>query len=386
MHPTIARAAIGRFCPPGGSALDPFCGSGTVLVEALAGGRRGHGIDASPLAVAIARVRTTALGDGGRSRLVETAAAIAEAAGAQARKRVRPAIPPWAARERERFATHVALELLGLRERIMATPEDAVGWALRMSLSSLLVKFAKSGLEAPRDGASKRVGRGVPSSFFFRRVEELARGLEELERGTPPGTKAPQCQIGDARECADIVDASVDLVLTSPPYAGTYDYALHHGVRFLWLGLPERAFAAAQLGVRDRGLGTERRAWVQGRRAWLSQIGRVLAPGGHAVLVVGDGVVQDRPEDAAEVIHDAAAGSELVPVALASQEQTVWDRRLRDIFGGRPRREHILLLRRAGRAGGAGLSPGYVPGLRRADRAKHSGSRRDHASGRSRRS
>ena len=75
MHPSIARGAMAAFSAPGDAVVDPFCGSGTVLVEAMGLGRRAFGVDASPLGVAIARVRTTLLGDAGRERLVAEAAA-----------------------------------------------------------------------------------------------------------------------------------------------------------------------------------------------------------------------------------------------------------------------------------------------------------------------
>ena len=86
MHPSMARGAIAAFSAPGEAVVDPFCGSGTVLVEAMGLGRRALGVDASPLGVAIARVRTTLLGDAGRERLVTDAATIAEESGERARK------------------------------------------------------------------------------------------------------------------------------------------------------------------------------------------------------------------------------------------------------------------------------------------------------------
>jgi DNA modification methylase len=48
-------------CPPGGTVLDPMCGSGTTLVAAAASGRHYLGFDRSPEAVAIARDRLDGL-------------------------------------------------------------------------------------------------------------------------------------------------------------------------------------------------------------------------------------------------------------------------------------------------------------------------------------
>jgi hypothetical protein len=75
-------------------------------------------------------------------------------------------------------------------------------------------------------------------------------------------------------------------------------------------------------------------------------MGRVLRPGGHALLVVGDGVVANRPEDAADAVAADAPAAALRPVARASQARMTRDRRLLAIFDTRPRREHLLLLRR----------------------------------------
>jgi len=346
MHPSMARGAVTAFTAPGDAVVDPFCGSGTVLVEAMGLGRRALGVDASPLGVAIARVRTTLLGEAGRERLVAGAATIAEESGERARKRKRPDVPGWAKREIVRFHPHVLFELLGLRELVMASPEDDVGRALRLCLSSILVKFMKAGPTAPRDGAEKRIARGVPSRMLADRATELARGLAALERRTPPGTPAPEISEGDAR-ALPMPDATVALVLSSPPYAGTYDYAALHDARFLWLGLSEKKFRRVQLGARSQQVGdvsgTEWRA-EQGR--FMAEVARVLRPGGRALLVVGDGVLDGRPENAPDGIAEAGSAVGLAPVARASQARPLHDRRLAEIFADHPRREHLLLLQK----------------------------------------
>ena len=346
MHPSIARGALTAWSKAGERVVDPFCGSGTVLVEAMGLGRRAIGVDASPLGTIIARVRTTLLGERGRDRLREEAARIAEESGENARKRRRPESPPWAKKEFERFHPHVALELLGLRALVMDTPEDDVGHALRLCLSSILVKVMKAGPEAPRDGQEKRIGRGIPSRLFTDRADELARGLAALERRVPAGTPAPEIRLGDARDLRFIDDASVALVVSSPPYAGTYDYAAQHDVRFTWLELPRRAFRDTQIGARAAGLGADPRAWRDSQRRWIGEVARVLAPGGHAMLVVGDGVVGGEAEDAPDAVASASHPLGLEPIARASQARPVIDNRLQAIFATRPRREHLLLLRK----------------------------------------
>jgi DNA modification methylase len=50
---------VNACCPPGGTVLDPFCGSGTTLVAAAESGRRFLGIDINPDAVRISQRRVT---------------------------------------------------------------------------------------------------------------------------------------------------------------------------------------------------------------------------------------------------------------------------------------------------------------------------------------
>lgn len=60
-HPKFVQAVIEYFTEKGDCVLDPFMGSGTTAVEALASGRRFLGIDINPLATFLAQVKTTCL-------------------------------------------------------------------------------------------------------------------------------------------------------------------------------------------------------------------------------------------------------------------------------------------------------------------------------------
>ena len=113
---------------------------------------------------------------------------------------------------------------------------------------------------------------------------------------------------GDAR-ALPMADASAALVLSSPPYAGTYDYAAMHDARFLWLGLSPKKFRRVQLGARSQHVGRRLgRAWRAEQARFMAEIARVLRPGGRALLVVGDGVVDGRAENAPDGIAAARRG------------------------------------------------------------------------------
>jgi site-specific DNA-methyltransferase (adenine-specific) len=58
--PTPLMEDVVKICRPGGVVLDPFAGSGTTVVAALASGRRGVGFELSPAYAAIARRRCRA--------------------------------------------------------------------------------------------------------------------------------------------------------------------------------------------------------------------------------------------------------------------------------------------------------------------------------------
>jgi hypothetical protein len=67
--PVFARAAIQAFTHPGDLVVDPHVGGGTTLVEALAAGREGVGVDISALAEFVTTVKCTVYSEAELDRL-----------------------------------------------------------------------------------------------------------------------------------------------------------------------------------------------------------------------------------------------------------------------------------------------------------------------------
>lgn len=362
LHPATVAHLI-RYAPTAiaanGVALDPFCGSGTVLVEARAAGLAAHGFDLSPLAVELAAVKSLVATPTELERLVDRARDITNdviAKGKEARRAGYQASPHHHAKElsaRHRnkllatwFAPHVRRELEALAEHVdeLHAKHPASAKVLRMVLSAILYKVSRRTSDTNPAPTEKQIGRGAVARLFLAKTNELARGLAEL-----PSRGEVSVAVLDARQLATAVKpGAATHIITSPPYPGTYDYAHHHDLRFAFLGLPFGEFSTKELGSRRafaKAPTAALAAWRADTKAYLAAMSAALAPQGFIALVVGDSVAGAAAIYALDEIR-ALLPPELDLVASASQERPQLGAVEARAFANRPKAEHILILRR----------------------------------------
>jgi SAM-dependent methyltransferase len=348
MHPLTARRLVEGLSAPGDAVLDPFCGSGTVLVEARLAGRRGTGIDANPLAVALATTKTRRYPTRDLERLVHEAARISDEADARRKARA-GATRNYGTVDRELFDPHVLFELDGLRAGIERLPRSPVRDALWLALSSLLVKVSRKPGDSAEGVAPRRLASGFTVRMFRRRAEELASQLDEFARLARPSSPPGDARLGDARVLEGVRDSSIALIATSPPYPGVYDYHEQHEARLRWLGFDGSGFEASEIGSRRElnPLGASAlRRWRDDFGQALAATRRVLVPHGAAVLLIADSAIGATPIYADEVGDELAAQAGLYLAAVASQERPHFHGPTANAFRRRPRCEHALLFRR----------------------------------------
>lgn len=364
-HPVTARRLVEAFCPKGGVVLDPFCGSGTVLVEAMLAGRDAIGTDLNPLAVMLARAKTFARPPEKSAALVASAREVAAFADAR-RKAKAGATKRLSDEDVALFAPHVLLELDSLRAGIAKAPPEHRP-ELGLVLSAILVKVSQKKGDTSEDKVAKRIAAGYPAKLFVKKTEELAARFDAfaamLARASGASGRKPKARVflDDATKLENVAPKSVDAVVTSPPYVATYDYLEHHALRLRWLGLDASALENGELGSRRSYAGASGEealaSWSRELDRLFRALARVTKPGGHVVLLMADSATapgrrggQAVALRADEIVADVASASGLLePVACATQARPHFHGLSAAAFGDRPRGEHAILLRRVSR-------------------------------------
>lgn len=260
-HPPAIRCLIDRYSKPGDSILDPFCGSGTLLVEALVAGRNAVGVDVDPVAAFISRVKSRPIAP---KRLEKAFERLTEAL-AKVRRPTRKydrlmhedlspvALARWGRNLRipsipnieHWFRVYVALDLGMLRTTILRGPFAPRVRDFFMGCFASIIRNASnadpvpvSGLEVTAhmrrlDAAGRRID---PFELFERRVQREIAGMRELwESAAKASIRVVHW---DATTLwSKLRSEKFDVVITSPPYNTAVDYYRRHTLEMYWLGL-----------------------------------------------------------------------------------------------------------------------------------------------------
>ena len=255
-HPQMVRALLNIVgAQRGWRVLDPHVGSGTTALEASLLGVDCIGVDISPLCALLTRVKT---------RTVEAVAEV-----------------------RARVQALLKLDTLDPRDASIAQDKNPiVADFVEVARMTTLSDVSRRN----RDG---RVWLRKNLLAMLDSVEAHARALCTFQ--IKPGRVS--VVRGDARDlrAAGIDDATVDAVVTSPPYSIALDYVKNDDHALEALGVSPAALRREMTGVRGRGPKEKLALYNEDMQGMFSEVARVLKPGARAAFVIGDATV-DRSE------------------------------------------------------------------------------------------
>lgn len=342
MAPGIALDAIGRDSGPL-TVLDPMAGSGTVLAVASANGHRAIGFDLDPLSVLLANVWTR---HADSRRAEREAHFVLERANARFRLlSAKNAYPKRADEETRSFLRYwfdpiARRQLTALSRAIECVAHRPTRDLLWCGFSRLIITKS-AGASRAMDLSHSRPHRAFktgPIRPFDRFLEMVRIVAENCPESPAPSTQTPVVKRGDARRLG-LPSASVDLVLTSPPYLNAIDYMRCSKFSLVWMGFSVEAIrqirgnsVGAEAALQDasrsawvgevlRGLNlapplSSRHSGLLARYVWdmgkaLNEASRVLRAGGRAVYVVGDSTIKGTFVRNSAIVSSAALASGL---------------------------------------------------------------------------
>ena len=338
----FVRDAFCRYLDGPGTVLDPFSGVGTTLVEAVLSGHQAVGFEINPYAALACRVKVGAFrinvdllySEIGRLRAFYERRVASDYLPASS--------PPAGFRTRSAFySPEVLRKVLLIQDFVGAIEDDLVRDLFRLAFAATMVRYSNYSYE-PSLGRRVSAGKEEIVDFGVGRTV-LARLGEMLQdivwfQQQLPASRLQARVIDDSffryRDCLDV--ASVDLIVTSPPYLNNYHYNRNTRPQLYWLGyvhhpkdlqpLAESNFGKYWQTVRDlerldlsfslpstdladrletlRGQRKEKgvyggNGWANYAAAYFNDCYRfaqgidyVLKPGGTALVVIGNSILQ----------------------------------------------------------------------------------------------
>jgi SAM-dependent methyltransferase len=296
----IVESLISEFSAPGASVCDPFCGSGVVPLQAVIQGRTAFANDLSRYAWVLTMGKLSA------PRTVAEAASRVAALNAFVATRAAEvdlrSVPSWV-----RSFFHPKT----LRETITAFrySEKKRDYFLMACLCGILHHQRPGFLSYPSSHTVPYLRSNLfpaieyPDLYAYREVS--SRLIAKVERAyrRPPTTAALEAarysvRLGNAKRLP-LSDGEIDLVLTSPPYFGALDYARDNRLRLWFLGI--RDWSAL-----DKKLTKDGKDYEHQMRKCLKEMFRVLKPGGHCVLIVGEVQANGKTKDTGAILGKMA--------------------------------------------------------------------------------
>ncbi len=340
---SMLAQAVAEADRPVEAVLDPFCGTGAVVSAGRQLGLAAAGLELTTLGATIGRLRLDPPPDlqtavAHCEQLIRLPPAAVSAVGDE--------LTGWLGEDNARLLTAWKPAVLAIEdERLRRFALVALSQSLRPSSRWLAdsVKVTADPHRVP-----------IPLAHSLRRwTRQIARDCEaelvafEAARHPPAAGTRPSAVVlhADARHLA-LPDASVDAIVTSPPYFVTYDYFDVQRLSYLAFDWPMRR--DLQIGAKYRQppaaghiclppafrswyeqdfrsertvLGRALRAYVDGLRCHLSEAFRVVAPGGVVVYSVANTVRAGRVFDLAGGFRELLTEAGFTDVHAATRVQ-----------------------------------------------------------------
>lgn len=344
--PQIPKATILNFTNEGDTILDPFCGCGTTLVECKLNNRNGIGVDLNPIATLVSKVKTTKLNEDQIKKLDKVINLIERDINLiyDKNKNYDNFIPDFKNIDHW-FQKNVLQELGAIKKNIIEITDIESKEFMFSIFSAILVTVSNQESNTRFAAINKSIPNLSVLNSFKRKYLIMIKKIKEFSE-VASDTKIVVYQ--ENSENLDFLqDNSIDHIVTSPPYANTYDYYLYHKFRILWLDYDLKKVQNEEIGSRNRHSSKKEEidTFEISLKNCIKEFSRVLKPNKYLVIVIGDSILRGKLIRADEIIENICKNTKFKIVKKQNYKLSSASKMFNPKFTNKDKLEHILFLK-----------------------------------------
>jgi len=345
--PQLPKTILEKFSKKGDIVLDPFCGSGTTLVEARLQKINAVGVDVNGLSCLLSEVKATPLDSNQINEINQFSNFILNTSfnwkfGKRENIKVKEieSLAHW-------FQYNVSEEITFILKEINKLTNENVKKFLKIVLSSIIVKVSNQESDTRYAAKNKSIKDCYTFDIFADRLKEYESRIIEFSKLVNNCTTLKIFN-ADSRKLDFIEPENIDLIITSPPYANTYDYYLYHKFRKLWLDLDVKFAQYNEIGSRREfsSLKKNPQKWTEDLILCFIEMHKVLKNNGLAFIVIGDSVINKKLIKIDEKIKEFSKEINFKVCDIISSDLSSHSRIFNPIFAQKGKKEHLIVLQK----------------------------------------
>jgi DNA modification methylase len=242
--PQLVNKAVVEYTQEGDVVCDPFGGCGTTLVEAKLLGRKSIGFDINPVAKLITDTKIRAIPP---SHLELALAQFNQAHTLLGKRNHKTKIKPFVHSERIYywFTGRTVNQLDRLYSSILSIQDRDCRRFFLCAFSHILKNCSRWLMKSIKPTIHPDKQLPNPKEVFLRHLDSMIKKNDayflELKRNNNLRIQS-KMRLHDSTKRLPLADDSVNLIVTSPPYVTSYEYADLHQLSLLWFGDDTRTF------------------------------------------------------------------------------------------------------------------------------------------------
>lgn len=309
-------------------------------------GHNAIGVDINGLAILLSKVKATPLSEEEIARAREFIEIISKECTLWGRSR-----PEIAIRQinglQHWFQKNVAEELTHLLNEMAKINGDNERDFFKIVLSSIIVRVSNQESDTRYAAINKNIPDNFTFNLFLSRANEYLQYIVEYSHKIA-GHGYLKLLNADSRKLSMLGDKTIDFIITSPPYANTYDYYLYHKFRERWLDLDVRFAQYNEIGSRREYSSLKRPAsqWAIDLKKCFVEMYRLLKGGGMAFVVIGDSVIQKQLIKMDEVITAFMPDVGFEICNIITSDLSEHSRIFNPTFAQKNKKEHLIILKK----------------------------------------